>query len=467
MRKKPVIKFGTDGWRAVIAGDFTFENVAILSQAVSDYFKSLKSGGQVEAVIGFDTRFLSREFAHYAAEVLVANRIKVILSDRAISTPALSFATKSNRCDFGIMITASHNPPEFNGFKIKDSFGGAADTDITKAVEKLLHKNKVKKASLANNRYCKVKNLITAYEGFLKKYLDLRKIHSRRLNVLVDVMHGSGNAIIPDCIGSGKVKVTLMRSDVNPSFDGARPEPLPENLSQMIHRMKNEKFDLGLVLDGDADRIAALDSDANFISPQVILCLLILHLFQDRKEKGAVVKTVVGTTLLDKVCAHLKLKLFETPVGFKYISKLMKETTVLVGGEEAGGIGFKNYIPERDGSLAGLLLLEMLSFRGRSIKQLIKELKSKFGSFYYTKDSIELHNVGHFNLGNVKVPKKILGKDVVRINRKDGLKLIGSDESWLMLRPSGTEPIVRVYAEAATREKAERLISLGKKMIRS
>lgn len=468
--KEPVIKFGTDGWRAVIAKDFTFENVAILSQAVSDYFKKIGRGKKSKAaVIGFDTRFLSREFALEAAGVLVANNIKVIFSDRPIPTPTLSFAVKRTRSDFGIMITASHNPPEFNGYKIKDSLGAAAGSDITFSVERLLFKNKLKRIDVGGKyktSYFKIDNLAIPYEKLLQGYLNLEKIRRCGLNVLVDIMHGSGNSFIRDCVGKAKTKIVLMRDDINPSFEGVHPEPLPQNLEKMIRRMKNEKFDIGLVLDGDADRIAALDSDGRFISPQVILCLLILHLVQDRGKTGAVVKTVVGSSMIDKICRELNLKLFETEVGFKYISALMKNQDILIGGEEAGGIGFKNYILERDGSLSGLLLLEMLSYRGCGINQLLKKLKSQFGSFYYIKDSVRFEHVRSFKLENVKIPANILGKEITEINRKDGLKFICSDASWLMLRASGTEPILRIYAEAASRVKAERLISLGKKMIK-
>jgi alpha-D-glucose phosphate-specific phosphoglucomutase len=462
------IKFGTDGWRAIIGRDFTFENVSILTQATCDYFKAALARPDLTCAIGYDTRFLSKDFALEVAKVCVANNIKVIFSDKFLPTPALSFAVKKLHCDFGVVITASHNPPEFNGFKIKDSSGGAADTEITSAIEKLLKTSDVKKhdliASKSSSNF-KVCDLTNDYRKFLKSYLDLKTINRAKLRVLVDVMHGSGNGFIADCVEESNVNLSLMRSDINPSFDGSRPEPLPENLAPMISRMKKEKFDLGLVLDGDADRIAAMDSNGEFISPQVILCLLILHLVQDRKMTGAVVKTIVGSSMIDKICTRLKLKLFETPVGFKYISKLMKEGDVLIGGEEAGGIGFKNYIPERDGSLAGLLLLEMLAFRRCNINNLLADLKREFGSFYYTKDSLALSSVEMFSLANIKIPEELLGKKVVKIDKKDGLKFICEDDSWLMLRGSGTEPIVRVYSEAKTKDRAEKLISLGKKMI--
>lgn len=465
---REVIKFGTDGWRAIIGRDFTFNNVAILTQAVADYFNKEFSGKKVSAVVGFDTRFMSRDFALEAARVLAANDIKVIFSDRFLPTPAVSYAVKKKNCDFGIMITASHNPPEFNGYKIKNNSGGAADSEITDAVEKLLFKSEVKKADIElgkDSGNFEFKNLTADYKSFLSQYLDLKKIRSAKLKVLVDVMHGSGNGFIRDCVGKGKVNIELMREDVNPSFDGARPEPLPENLKLLMSRMKKEKFDLGLVLDGDADRIAAVDSNGEFISPQVILCLLVLHLVEDRKQKGAVVKTIVGSSMIDKICQHLNLELFETPVGFKYISKLMMSKNILVGGEEAGGIGFQDYIPERDGSLAGLLILEMLAYRHSGINGVLKKLKSDFGSYYYTKDSVRLENVGNFDINNVAIPTSILGKAVTRVDRKDGLKFIRKDGSWLMLRGSGTEPIVRVYSEAKNKLEAEKLIAEGRKMI--
>ena len=253
--------------------------------------------------------------------------------------------------------------------------------------------------------------------------------------------------------------------NINPSFDGRRPEPIECNLELLIKRMKKERFDIGLVLDGDADRIAAIAPGGEFISPQKILSLLILHLVQDRGLSGAVVKTIVGTTLIDKIVERLGLQLFETPVGFKYISKLMQEEDILIGGEEAGGIGFKDYIPERDGTLSGILILEMLGTRRQSINKMLANLNKEYGKFCYEKIEIDLAEAKFKDIKNLKIPKKLLNKKIVEVKDFDGVKLICEDASWLMFRASGTEPIIRIYSEANTRQKAKDLVLIGKKMI--
>jgi len=277
-------------------------------------------------------------------------------------------------------------------------------------------------------------------------------------------MYGSGNGFIADILKGTKIKLEFMRSDVNPSFAGIRPEPVLENLRPTVERLKKEKFDLCLVLDGDADRIACFAGRGVFISPQKILGLLTLHLSQDRKMSGGVVKTIVGTTLIDKITKELNLRLFETPVGFKYISALMEKENVLVGGEEAGGIGFKGYIPERDGTLAGLLLLEMMIYRNKTMLEILNEMENRFGRYYYLREDLKLQAPGS-KLRALRKIKRILGKEVVEVKDYDGIKLICSDESWLMFRSSGTEPLIRVYAEAGDLKRSEKLIEFGKGLI--
>ncbi len=468
---KKAIKFGTDGWRGVISDNFTFENVKVVSQAISDWLnKKLKTKNRTKKVIvGFDTRFLSQDYARTVACVLAANGIFVILSDRATPTPTISFSVERKGFDAGIMITASHNPAKFNGIKIKTSTGAAAPVSVTKAVEGLLFKSKINSLDLneaINSGKIKVMDLTQKYVSFLKKYIDLKKIKNQKFKVLVDVMHGSGNGFIKEVLKSTNINFTLMRNDINPSFGGLRPEPTVENLAVILSRMKKEKFDLGLVLDGDADRIAAVEPGGRFIHPQKILGLLALHLYEDRLLKGGIVKTIAGTNLIDNIAKKLKLKLYETPVGFKYISDLMVKENILVGGEEAGGMGFKNYIPERDGTLAGLLLLEMMVYRKKSMNSIVKDMEGEFGRYHYRRFDLNIQKQ-NVSLERLKKIKKILGKSVIKIKDFDGIKLILEDESWLMFRASGTEPLVRVYAEAKTANFAQALISFGAKLIKS
>lgn len=463
MRSK--IKFGTDGWRGVISDNFTFENLRRVAQAVADYYNeqtSKRTGGQTKMAVGYDTRFLSDKYAQNVSEVLSHNGIDVIISDRAVPTPTLSFAVKHKKLDAGVMITASHNPPEYNGIKIKTSQGGAAGVEVTKEVEGLIDGHTDSKNDKAG-RITKA-DFTKDYVTFLRQYIDLKKIRNSRFRVLVDSMHGSGDSFIAGILKGTKIKLEFTRQEINPSFGGLRPEPVEENLLNTRRLIKKGRFDLGLVLDGDADRIAAFSGKGEFINPQKILGLLILHLVCDRKMSGGVVKTIVGTNMLDNITGKLGLKLYETPVGFKYISELMGKEDILVGGEEAGGMGFKNYIPERDGSLAGLLLLEMMSYRKKSIAKILDEMEEEFGRYYYVKDSLELKNL-KVNIQDYADIKTLLDKEVIEKKDHDGLKLICSDRSWLMFRPSGTEPIIRIYAESKNLAKSKKLLELGRNLI--
>lgn len=464
------IRFGTDGWRGVIARDFTFENVRLVGQAICDWVKNdIQSSGKQKAVaVGFDTRFLSDAFAQEVSCVLAANDIRVILSQRSIPTPIVSFTVKNRKLDAGIMITASHNPAQFNGLKIKTADGGAAPKSVTEKVEQYLGRTAVEIADFERARQdgrIIVADLSKEYVSFIRKYLDFKRFKKARFRVLLDAMYGSGNGYAAQILKGTGIKLELMRSGINPSFEGKHPEPTEENIPLLLQRMKQEKFDLGLVLDGDADRIAAVMPGGEFISPQKILGLLALHLFQDRGMRGGVVKTMPGTVLVDRICKDLSLPLYETPVGFKYISELMTSKDILVGGEEAGGMGFKNYIPERDGTLAGLLLLEMMIYRRKNIGAIVREMEEKYGRFYYLRADLKTRGQP-VDLAAIKQAKELLGKRISGVNDSDGIKLVCADDSWLMFRASGTEPLVRVYAEAGSFRRARSLIAFGEKFVK-
>jgi len=451
------IKFGTDGWRGIIGDNYTYKNLKIVSQAVADYL-----GNGKRVAVGYDTRFMSANFAQACAEVLKNNGIDVILSDRSVPTPTLSLTVKKRSLDLGVMITASHNPAEYNGFKIKVPSGGAAGQELTTEVEQLLGKNPVKEEPV-NNASISKENLVSDYVKFIRNYIDLKRIKNKRFKVLVDAMYGSGDSLIAEILKGTKIKVEFMRNTINPSFGGGRPEPLEENLEELKRRVKKEKFDLGIALDGDADRIAAVAPGGVFIHPQKVLGLLALHLNQGRKWSGGIVKTICGSEMVDNIAKFLKVKLYETPVGFKYISDLMVKQDILTGGEEAGGMGVKNYIPERDGSVAGLLLIEMMVYRNKNMLKILNEMEKQFGRYYYLRDDLKLdHQV---KVRKEDAPAEILGKRVAEIKDYDGLKLICDDGSWLMFRGSGTEPIMRLYSEAKNLDRAKKLLALGRKMI--
>lgn len=455
------IKFGTDGWRGIISDNFTFDNVKRAAQAIADYYSVTEK--RPKMAVGYDTRFLSDKYAQIVSEVLAKNGVDVILSDRPIPSPMLSFTVSHRGLTSGVMITASHNPAEYNGIKIKTACGGAAGIEITQEIEKKSNSiSSIKEKEIKGN--IQKDDLSKDYIKFLRSYINLKKIKQARFKVLVDVMHGSGDEFITEILKDTHIKLELMRSEINPSFGGLRPEPVIENLGPSIERMKKDKFDICLVLDGDADRIACIVSRGIFVSPQKILGLLILHLFQDRKMSGGIVKTIVGTNLIDNITKKLRLRLYETPVGFKYISNLMENNDILVGGEEAGGMGFKGYIPERDGMLAGLLLLEMMVYRKKSIIKILEEMEKEFGKYYYLREDLKVQDP-KIKIKNFKKIKRILGKEVIQVKDYDGIKLICRDDSWLMFRASGTEPIVRIYAESKSLNKSKRLIEFGKKTI--
>lgn len=455
----PEIKFGTDGWRGIIGDTYTYKNLKIVSQAVADYL-----GPGKKVVIGYDTRFMSGHFAKACAQVLSNNGIRVTLSDRFVSTPILSFAVKSGKFDLGIMITASHNPAEYNGFKIKDPTGGSAAPEITGKIESLIGQNEIKEAD-SSSIQIKIENLSSAYAKFIRSYIDLKKIKNKRFKVLVDAMHGAGDSFIAEILRDTSIRLSFLHDTINPSFGGIRPEPIEEHLEELKERVKRERFDLGIALDGDADRIAAVAPEGKFIHPQKILGLLALHLHQDRNWSGGIVKTIAGTSMLDHIARFLKVKLYETPVGFKYISNLMEKEDVVTGGEEAGGIGFKGFIPERDGTVAGLLLLEMMTYRNKNMLKILNEVEKQFGRYYYDRDEIELE--GSLQLKKEKFPHELLGRKVIEVKDYDGIKLICKDESWLMLRASGTEPMVRIYAESKRLNQTKQLLELGKNLVKN
>lgn len=466
---KDQIKFGTDGWRGVIAENFTFENVAIVAQAISDWIKKdvKKINGAKKVALGYDARFLSKEFARTVSCILAKNNIIVYLSDRILPTPSLSYGVVDIKGVCGVMITASHNPATFNGIKIKTSQGGGASKDITNKVEAYLGATPVKTMEFDQaiaKKLIVMHNFNQAYLSFMKKYINLERIRQSEFKIIQDVMYGSGKDILQEVIAGSRIKLDYLHNEINPSFGGVKPEPIAEYLPDLLLKMKEGAYDLGLVLDGDADRIAAAAPGGEYISPQKILGLITLHLVRNRGRQGGVIKTTCGTTMIDHIALKLNLRLFETPVGFKYISDLMVSEKIVAGGEEAGGIGVQDFIPERDGTLAGLLLLEMMVYEKKNIKQLLTEMESEFGRYYYERSDLELKG-RKFDLKKFKSQKTLLGKKVVNIKDYDGIKLTCEDESWLMLRPSGTEPLVRAYSEAKSLKQAKDLIKIGEQLL--
>ncbi len=466
------IKFGTDGWRAIISEDFTFENLRIASQAVADHFVGEGLKPSPTFVIGYDWRFLSEKYAELAAEVLAGNGIKVLLSDKAVPTPLVSLAIKNKKLSGGLMLTASHNPPYYNGLKIKAPYAGTADEGITKSVESLLGKNPVQSMEFKKgieSGMIILTDLKKDYMKFARAYVDLKRLKNAKVNVLVDCMHGVGDGYIPEILKGTKIKVTQIRTGRDALFGGVNPEPIPKNLDASFKAMKDRKsgFDICIVNDGDADRIGAVTPGGRFLGAGQIMALLLLHFIEDRKWKGGVVKTVSNTTLIDLIAKKYNLKLYETPVGFKYICRLMLDKDILIGGEESGGIGVKDYMPERDGMLLGALLVEMMAYRKKGILEIIKDVENEYGPFRYQRIDMDYPNdkkKGLMELLKTNPPKEICGKAVKETKSFDGYKFIMPDNSWLILRLSGTEPILRIYAEASSEKIARSYLNFGKNL---
>lgn len=470
-----VIKFGTDGWRAVISEDFTFDNVKKVAQGIADYV--LGSGSQVpgsrdkKIVVGYDTRFLSDKYAELTACVAAANGIPVILADRPSPTPSVSYAIKDKNLTGGIVITASHNPARYNGMKYKAYYSGSAGPDITKKIESFLGASEIKfkpLRELKQDGILVVENIIPPHLKFIKKYVNIKLLKKSSLKVLVDSMYGVGNAYIEDLLAGGKCKITTIHNEVNPSFCGINPEPIMPNLKELADKTKKGAYAIGLATDGDADRLGVAMPDGKLLTGHKVMTLLLLHLLEDKKMKGDVVQTICGTILIEKICKKYGLKMHETPVGFKYICGIMQKEDVLVGGEETGGVAFKGYIPERDGILSGLLIMEMMAMRRKGIEKIIKIIEKEYGTYEYRRFDMRVPDEKKNKLMDFlkKNPvKKVLGKDVVEIKDYDGYKFIVEDRSWLMLRLSGTEPIVRIYAEAPDEKKALAILEEGKRLV--
>jgi phosphomannomutase len=465
------IKFGTDGWRAIISKDFTFKNVEIVGQAVADFVNSRKKTvyRKRKMVVGYDTRFLSDEYAKTISRVLAANGIKVILSDRPCPTPAVCVYIKQKKLTGGVVITASHNPACYNGIKYKGYFGGSAGSDIIDSIEAKLYKTPVRSTAydeaLKKNKI--IRENITALQ--LKKvieYADMKLLKKARLKVLVDSMNGTGDAYLEQILKGTRIKTDFMYSEINPTFNGRPPEPNEKHLKELMMKVRKGEYNFGIATDGDSDRLAIVDEKGRILSGHKVMALLLLHLLKNRKMKGGVIQTICGTVLINKICAEYKIPMYETPVGFKYICDIMTKKNILIGGEETGGVGFKNYIPERDGFLSALLIMELVTVGKKPLSRIIDDMNKKYGNYVYEREDLVFPGSKRAKLvqGLKKKPlSKILGKPVVDIKSYDGMKFICKDGSWLLIRLSGTEPKLRIYSETHTKKRSLEYIKFGKK----
>jgi alpha-D-glucose phosphate-specific phosphoglucomutase len=480
------IHFGTDGWRAVISDEFTFENVRRVAQAIAEKtladLSSSQRGTTPLMVVGFDTRFLSDRYAVAVAEVFAANGIRVWLAQADAPTPMISYAIVDKQAHGGVMITASHNPPRYNGIKLKAAYGGSATAAVAKAVEARINTNQTARTQPKQMELdiAMTAGLVTrfdplpAYEAHLRTLVDFERIRNTQINgahvnVAVDAMYGTGRVYLRRLLEDAGCTVTELRNEMNPGFNGIHPEPIARHLKPLIEIMLEGKHQIGLATDGDADRIGAVDPTGRFIDPHCIMALLLDYLVNDRRLSGSVVKTVSTTQMLNRLAERYGLKVYETPVGFNHISNLMLQERVLLGGEESGGISMVGHIPEGDGILMGLLLVELVAARGKTLVQLLDELMASpdVGTFCYARLD---RPVRPFHKAELvadlikRAPEQLAGVPIARISDQDGVKYILSDNSWLLIRPSGTEPVLRIYAESHSDEQVQRLLEAGAQM---
>jgi phosphomannomutase len=465
------IKFGTDGWRAVIAEDFTFANLDRVAQATADFWKENPPAGATElAVVGYDRRFLSSQFAQRTAEILAGNGFKVLLTSQPTPTPAVSLAVRAENAAGGVMITASHNPAAFNGFKIKAHYGGSADPEICQAVEAKLDQAPVRPMPFNDalrSKQIVVKDLRLAHFRAIKRLVDFNLIAQSNTRFAHDALFGVGAGCFEELLAGTNCQVTTLNGVHDPNFGGINPEPIPKNYTLGAAYLKKHPHDICLVTDGDADRIGAMDGDGQPLSTHQVICMLLQHFIVNRKGKGRIVKALTTTSMVDKICAKFGLPLVETGVGFKYICAEMIQGGVLLGFEESGGIGFPGHIPERDGILAGLALLEMLATERKPVRKLLANLEAEFGPHRYAR--IDAHfplekRAALMEFLKNDPPAKLLRSPLNHLKSYDGVKLVADDGAWLMLRGSGTEPILRIYAEAKSDADAQKLVQGGLKL---
>jgi phosphomannomutase len=482
------IHFGTDGWRAVISDTFTFHNLRLVAQAIADAISSDNwlNGTSLEGapdprkvVVGFDTRFLSDRYAMEAARVLAANNFTVYLAHADAPTPVISYAVRANNAIAGVMITASHNAPRYNGVKLKAAYGGSALPEQCRSVEVYLNDNEALGRGPNSVDYEQARQLgliqrfnpILAYNERMRQLINFDVIADHPQRLVVDSMYGAGRGIIRGLLQGTGCEVHEIRGEMNPGFGGVHPEPIARYLSALAGAISTGMGGFGLANDGDADRIGAMDERGNFVDPHKIMALALRYLHDERGLRGSVVRTVSTTRMVDRLAKRYNLPIHETPVGFNHIADYMLKEKVLIGGEESGGISFNGHIPEGDGILMGLLVVEMVAAYKTTLHELVNDVLKDVGPAHYARTDLRLsHPVSKAQMVQRLVdgtPASIGGETITEVSTLDGVKYLLSDDSWLLIRPSGTEPVLRVYAEGRTPQMVEALLGFGEQVAAS
>ncbi len=468
------IKFGTDGWRGIIAQDFTFDNVRLCAQSVAEYLRD-KGTAHQGLIIGYDTRFASEHFAAAASEVVAANQIKVSLCPTPTPTPVISYGILHRKSAGAIIITASHNPALWNGFKVKSQDGTSAPTEVEADIEsrlpEIIAQDRVKRLPLndgLSQGLIEYLDLAPAYLHHLAQLIDLGNLRQAGLKIVVDSMFGAGAGYFRKILQGGTTEVVEINGERNPLFPGIKPEPIAPHLSKLSTLVRESEANVGLATDGDADRLGIMDEKGNALTPLQIFALLALYLLEVRGERGAIVKTLTTTSMLYKLGQLYKVPVYETAVGFKHVAPVMMAEDALIGGEESSGFGFRGHIPERDGILAGIYFLDFMTKLKKTPSELIDYLYSKVGPHHYQRVDLEFpplerERILH-RLTN-KMPAHVAQRKVIKVNTIDGFHFSLADGSWLLIRFSGTEPVLRIYAEADSLTRARELIAEGRKIL--
>ena len=469
------IQFGTDGWRALMSEEFTVENVKICAQAVCD-FMSDRDMGQNGLIIGYDTRFNSEVFAKTVAEVASGNHIPVILCDRPCPTPVLSYNLVSRECGAGVVITASHNSKEWNGFKFKPPYGGSASPEIISEIEAYIANigpaEKIPTMPIDHAEEIGLLEKIDpepTYLNHIAQIVNLNRIRNAGLNIAVDSMHGAGSKYFAKLMEGGTSNVVELRSEHDPNFpDMIQPEPIKKNLGPLIDFMEGSNFDVGLATDGDADRLGLIDEDGNYISTLHAFSLICKHLLENLEMKGPIIKSVTMTNIINKLGELHEVEVIDTPVGFKYLGPVMMEENAIAAGEESGGYGFTGHIPERDGLLSGLMILDLMSITQLNPSDLLEELEELVGVYHYDRHDISFEERDRecklLRIADTQF-ESIGDLKVISTDDRDGLKLNLEENSWALIRFSGTEPLIRIYAEAPTANQVEKIIQNCSKIV--
>ena len=472
------IKFGTSGWRAVISDEFTFDNVRLVTQAIANYLKKRTRRKEVgqgpKVIIGYDTRFLSKEFAQVCAQVLAQNKIKVLISNRDMPTPVVAYHIIKKKASGGINFTASHNPPEYNGIKFSPQSGAPAPPEVTKKIEAEIKRLqaagfKAKAQHINSLKYIKTFDPKPAYFSQIRKIINFAAIKKANLKIAADCLYGTAREYLDYLLKEANCETEVLRNWLDPYFEGRGPEPAEDNIKGLIDCVKKKKLDLGLACDGDADRFGITDSDGTYISANQVISLLLYHLIKTRvkKTKPVAIRTVATTHMVDAICEKFNVKVHETPVGFKYFAEYLIADNCIIAGEESGGLSISGHVPEKDGILACLLVAEMVALNKKPLKKLLASLHKEFGYFYFKRVDLHMTPEQKNKLMNMlahKTPKVFASQSVTRVDKRDGCKLLFKDASWALFRPSGTEPIVRCYFEARTQVRLKQLIVAGNRL---